>query len=552
MRVLSLVVVLLMSAPAAGAAPVSPQDLEAFFAEFFATALRAREVPGAAVAVVHDGRLVFRGGYGYADLDQRRPMDPDRTVFRVASLTKLFTATAIAQLVEAGRLELNRDVNDYLGVDTIPSTGFGPVTVAHLLTHTAGFDQRNIGTAARRRGAVAPLRRYLRRHMPPRIYPPGEAISYSNHGYALLGLLVEGQTELPYPRYVTEHILAPLGMTRSGFASAAYPADALATSYARRGGRLVAYGDDYVRYPPAAGLRATASDMARFMIAHLEGGRIEGRAVLTKKATAAMQATQFTHHPRLPGMGHGFFEYDLDGRRAVGHTGDWRGFSSALLLFPDAGLGLFVAYNREERRLRETLMERFATRYIGPAKAPPPLTSTAPAPRGLSGRYRHRRLAQTTIDKLGALMGFAPERVVTVDDRGALFVDGERFRAIAPGLFRGEASGKRVAFRVDASGAGARLLEDQSAFDRLSMWETPAVQAAYVGVLALVLLSASLGWPVAALVTRFWRRRSTGPAHGRGWPRLAAGGVAGVILVFLVGVAACLATLDPADIGHRH
>jgi hypothetical protein len=267
-----------------------------------------------------------------------------------------------------------------------------------------------------------------------------------------------------------------------------------------------------------------------------------------------MQATQFTHHPRLPGMGHGFFEYEFSGRRAVGHTGDWRGFSSALLLFPDAGLGLFVAYNREERRLREALMRRFAAQYIGPATTAPPPAAPTVAPPGLAGRYRHRRLAQTTIDKLGALMGFAPERVVTVDDGGALFVDGERFRALAPGLFGGEASGKRVAFRVDAAGAGQRLLEDQSAFDRLSVWETPGVQAAYVGVLALLLLSASLGWPAAAVVARLWPPESPGRggrAHDDGgWPRLAAGGVAGLILVFLGGVAACLATLDPADIGY--
>ncbi len=208
------------SPPSSSARPAGPQDpaeLAVFLDGLLGGLMAERHIPGAVALVVKDGTVFFAKGYGFADLETRRPVNPEATLFRVASVSKLFTATAVMQLVEQGKLDLHVDVNQYLESFSLKA-GFGkPVTLANLLTHTGGFDDAFLGSAQPLEWEPIPLGKYLSIHMPPRVMPPGDLISYSNHGLALAGYLVERASGQPFAEYVKEHILQPLGMQRSGF-----------------------------------------------------------------------------------------------------------------------------------------------------------------------------------------------------------------------------------------------------------------------------------------------------------------------------------------------
>ena len=181
----------------------------------FSALVGSGAIPGAVVIVIRNGEISFKEGFGYADIGSIKPVDPAKTRFRVGSISKLFTATAVMQLVEAGKLDLNSDVNTYLRSFKIPATFPEPVTLSHVLTHTAGFDDRYLGIAVPLAQKVAPLRQYLSLHMPPRVLPPGKYFAYSNHGFALAGLVIEEVSGGSYNDYIQKHIFEPLRMTQS-------------------------------------------------------------------------------------------------------------------------------------------------------------------------------------------------------------------------------------------------------------------------------------------------------------------------------------------------
>jgi CubicO group peptidase (beta-lactamase class C family) len=198
---------LLLSTPAG-----AQTDWESFIDGVMAAQRQARHFAGAVVVVVSDGRIAFEKGYGYADFAERTPVDPARTLFRVASNSKMFVWTAVMQLVEQGRLDLHTDVNRYLKGVQVPATFPEPITLEHLMTHTAGFEDRVIGLFSRSADGVRPLADAVKADMPRRVFAPGTVPAYSNYGTALASLIVEQVSGVPYEQYVEDRILAPLGM----------------------------------------------------------------------------------------------------------------------------------------------------------------------------------------------------------------------------------------------------------------------------------------------------------------------------------------------------
>ena len=187
---------------------------EAFIDSHFAAKMKQLHIPGLAFVLVQDGEFLIRKGYGLADIERKVRVDPNRTLFRPASIGKLFTVTAVMQLVEKGALHPEDDVNKYLTDFKIEETFDAPVRLKHLLTHTGGFDDRLLGEYVWTAGEIVPLSQHLKSHMPPRVMSPGVAMSYSNHGIALAGLIVEKVSGIPFEQYVDEKILQPLGMHR--------------------------------------------------------------------------------------------------------------------------------------------------------------------------------------------------------------------------------------------------------------------------------------------------------------------------------------------------
>lgn len=521
------------------AGPGDPVEMEAFLGGLIAQQMEDLHIAGAAVSVVKDGELIFARGYGYADLEEGIPVDPGQTLFKIGSITKLFTWTAVMQLVEQGKLDIDADVNTYLDF-RIPDTYPQPVTLKYLMTHTAGFEDLHAGMVALDEENLAPPGKWLPANIPARVRPPGEVAAYSNYGAALAGYIVARVSGQSFGRYVQEHILAPLGMEG---ATAEWPAPAALT--ARESvGYLYADGG-YQEFPllfspedlhPAGGIRATAADMARFMIAHLQdgfyGGEAAGVRILKEDTARQMRRTLYAPHPRMLGSAYGFFEFSDNGQRVIGHSGGAEPIESLLLLLPDQNVGVFVAYNSlgagELNRQHFGFQRAFFDHYYPAAAvepARPPAGFAARAER-FTGVYQWTMRSHTTFEKFFALTG--PAVTVTNPGDGALLLESPfgDWRIIEEDTlyFRMEDGPYHFAFREDEQGRIAYLFTDLTpmmAFEKMAWYETPGFNLPLALACTLVFLSA-LPAALAGLITR--RRRNAGrepePFHARAAARL--------------------------------
>jgi CubicO group peptidase (beta-lactamase class C family) len=520
--------------------PGDPKEVEVFVDQFFHDKMAERHVPGAVFVLAKDGQIAFAKGYGYADLEQRIPVAPDRTVFQVASVSKLFTATAVMQLAERGRLRLDEDVNLYLKAFQLREPFPRPVTLANLLTHTGGFDDRTIGTVANSPAEVVPLGPYLAAQMPACALPPGDVINYSDHGNSLAGYVVEERTGLPFARYVEENILVPLGMRHSSFAPGPELERDLAVGYTydRSKHSYAPVPRRYQNAAPAGALVATGTDMAAFLIAHLQAGRYRDTRVLGEATAREMHRQHFTQHPRLPGVAYGFFERFRNGRRALEHSGDVDGCASLFFLLPGEGTGFFVSYNRDDFKLRDDLAKAFLDHYY-PAATTAPFPSPPPGfarRAGLfAGNYRYNHYSRSTLEKPASLLQL---RVADRDD-GTLTIEIPdalrdvlgpiRLAEVEPLLFRRDDGDDYAAFRMDSDGRVTHLalsvLGLAVVLEKVSWSETAAVQLG----LAVGFLSVFLAACVACLLGTWIRRR-------RGRPRDPAIPRPAQCLVFLIGL----------------
>jgi len=267
-------------AATAAAPAMTAQDLDTFYAGLMPYALHRADIPGGVLVVVKDGKILFAKGYGYADVKTKRPVDPATTIFRPGSVSKLFTWTAVMQLVQAGKIDLDADVNKYIDF-TIPPFDGKPVTMRNLMTHSAGFEESVRDLLVDRQDQVLPIDVYLKRRLPTRIFPPGEVIAYSNYGATLAGYIVQRLSGEKFEDYVAKHIFTPLGMLHSSFLQP-LPANLvplMATGYLNASeGKTKPF--EYVDTAPAGSSSSTGIDMAHFMLAYLNGGTYNGYQML--------------------------------------------------------------------------------------------------------------------------------------------------------------------------------------------------------------------------------------------------------------------------------
>ncbi|WP_280313129.1 serine hydrolase domain-containing protein [Nocardia abscessus] len=307
-------------------------------------------VVGAAVAVVRDGRLEFVA-HGLADIAANRPVTED-TIFRIASITKTFTAIAVMQLWERGLIDMDAPTSHYLRAYHLVPTdpNFGPVTVRHLLTHTSGIGETahprrvlgpDFGESVPPGTPVPPLSEYYRRGLRVQA-EPGTRWTYTDHGFATLGQIVADITGIPLDVYLREHLFRPLGMYDTSLAPPDFTPRRQATGYTLRahGPRAVTHREMITA--AAASAYSTARDMGRYLTALLGGGRNEHGAVLDPDTLAMMFAPQYQPDPRVPGMGLGFFRGAAGDHRVVEHQGILPGFNSQIWLAPEDGLGIVV------------------------------------------------------------------------------------------------------------------------------------------------------------------------------------------------------------------
>jgi CubicO group peptidase (beta-lactamase class C family) len=483
-------------------------DVEAFLDGVIPIEIMGEDIAGATVAVVKDGQPLVVKGYGYADVAKKTPVTGDATLFRPGSISKLFTWTAVMQQVEQGKLDLDRDVNDYLDFK-IPATYAKPITLRNLMTHTPGFEE-SFKNLILDTDHIVPLGPYLAGHIPQRIFPPGPVPAYSNYGAALAGYIVQRVSGQPFPEYIEAHIFKPLGMARSTFVQPP-PAD---LKPLMSDGYITAsdppHPFEVILDSPAGGLSTTAADISRFMIAHLQNGHYAGAVILRPETAALMHAPQSGPHPALNKMALGFYEDSLNGHRIIGHGGDTIYFHSELALILDSQVGLFVSYNsagRGNMSDRSALVEKFMDRYF-PASKPeePAIASAKRDAQEVAGLYRSSRRSETTI--LSMEVAFDQVKVnanadgtITVNGLGGRGGEFTSMREIAPMVFHSRKDNSRVAFARDASGQPVLCLDfPVFVFERVPWYKSTNLnQGVFFGSLVIFGL-ALVFWPLAAIL----------------------------------------------------
>src|SRR6516162_5773377 len=358
------------AAPAAVALTAS--DVESWLDGYLPYALKTGDIAGAVVVVVKDGEILTERGYGYSDVAARKPVDPKLTLFRPGSVSKLFTWTAVMQLVEQGKIDLDADVNQYLDFRIPPREG-KPVTMRNLMQHTAGFEEQAKGVITENPQAPG-FEVLLKAWVPQRVFAPGTTPAYSNYGASLAGYIVQRVSGESFDSYIEKHIFEPLEMKYSTFRQPLPPelAPLMSNGYRVASGEPRAF--EIVGPAPAGALSSPGEDMAHFMIAQLLGGEYHGRRILAAATAEMMHNTPLTLLPPLNRMELGFFETNINGREVIGHLGDTQYFHTALHLFLKENAGFYVSFNSlgkegAAHNLRGALFEDFADRYF-PAPRP--------------------------------------------------------------------------------------------------------------------------------------------------------------------------------------
>jgi CubicO group peptidase (beta-lactamase class C family) len=491
-------------------------DVNTWLDGFMPLALSNADIVGAVVTIVKDGQVLANRGFGYADLKARTPVDPNATLFRPGSISKLFTWTAVMQLVEAGKIDLDADVNTYIDFEIPPFDG-APITMRNILTHTTGFEEvvRDLIIVDPARGIT--LGDYLRRNMPQRIFAPGTMPAYSNYATALAGYVIERVSGESFTDYQQAHIFAPLGMKTATFVQPLPEASAGAMS---QGYRNLKDGEpqpfEIIAAAPAGALSITGADMALFMNAHLANGA----GLMSPETARLMHDTIDQQFPGVNSMALGFYRDDLNGQRIIAHGGDTQWFHSNLALLQDQNVGVYLSLNSGgapsvgAQLLRWELMSAFVDRYF-PAESKELVALPTAAEHGalVVGDYESARRVDS-----GPLLGayFVGQTTVSQLPNGDLVGPGlpdvneapKHWREVEPWVWQAVGSYERMGVRV-ADGRVTAIAFEPLAFAipstrapwwRAKSWLLPAVGFAF-GVFLLTLLS----WPIRAIARRSYR-----------------------------------------------
>src|SRR6266496_967475 len=505
----------LTSETVTGANELNASDIAAFLDGILPAQLQREDIAGATIAIVRDGKILFAKGYGYADVEKKRPVSPEETLFRPGSVSKLFTWTAVMQLFEQGRLDLDRDVNDYLDFK-IPEAYGKPITLKNLLTHTPGFEEQ-IKDLFTDRPEPPPLQQYMKTHIPRRIFSPGTTPAYSNYGASLAGYIVERVSGQPFDEYINEHIFKPLGMSHSTFVQ---PLPASLAPLMSNGYKL---GSDEpkpfetVGAFPAGSMSSSAADMARFIIAHLQDGQVGDTRILRPETSRLMHSRLFALDDGANGMAHGFYEESRNGHRIIGHGGDTFYFHSDLHLILDAGVGLFISYNsagKGETSPRTMPWEAFLDRYF--PYTPPSATLPASAKqdtRAVSGSYTLSRRSDSSFLKVATLLGEltvspAGDGVIEVAQLTSPNRKPKKWREVAAMTFREENGQEKLIFKRDENGRLLMILPFPFFVgQRVGLLENSKLLLITIVISLSIMLLTLLLWPVAWFVRRHYSHK---------------------------------------------
>lgn len=384
-----------------------PIEMEAFLDGVIQTHMKDKHIAGAVLSVVKDGQVMIKKGYGYVDLYDRKPADPDHSLFRIGSISKLFTWISVMQLVEQGKLDLDADVNQYLDEFKIPGTFAEPVTLRSLMSHTPGFEDVILELFVKDSSAVKPMAEIFQRQMPARVRPPLQKASYSNHGTGLASYLVEKVSGLKFEEYVEKNIYEPLKMRNSTFRQPLprHLRDQLSKGYEYKGGRLVERTFEYVPLAGAGATSTTATDMAIFMQALLQNSCF-GEYCLMEPATFEMMKTPVLRKaPNINAALLGFMDLSRNKVNIIGHGGDTFWFHSLMAIYPEHNTGIFLSLNSSRgAEVYMEVLDRFTERYFHQEPLLPIIALDESYLNSLSGKYKMNRHPVSDFMKVLALL----------------------------------------------------------------------------------------------------------------------------------------------------
>lgn len=519
--ILNMMVVHAQSADSAMFNPDS-EELHSFMDSVITGKMDSLNVPGVLTVVMNRDSILFSKGYGYANIEEERPVDPGKTIWRLASISKVVTGTAVMQLVENGVLDLDTNINSYLKNLTVPEENYGPITLRHLLTHTPGFDDRYLNKSFRTEEEWPDLNTFLNDILPQRIFPPGEIYSYSNIGNALAALVVEDVTGLDFNTYCRQNIFIPLEMHQTSFRVLnEQMADQLYTGYVFENNTFTSTPFDYLGDYPAGQLLSTGEEFSRFMMSHLNRGEYDNAQILTGNTVEEMHSTQFKQHPKLNGsVGYTFHITEERGKEVVRHGGGYMGLSTRMWLLPEEGAGLFIAANLLSSPILDEISYTFLEEYFQndtTAIADYPLQDLPdydPYVSKYTGYYRTTRHTHHDFTKVFLLAGFISDLELRESEEGMLVMpdlsgEDRRLIQVEPGLFQSIDDDYFMNFKLDENGEPVYLFtHGTGALEKVSLfYSTPVQSSLFIGLIGIFLVILVIGF-IHMILPDTWKKDS--------------------------------------------
>jgi CubicO group peptidase (beta-lactamase class C family) len=523
--------------PASAAVALTADDANSWLDGYLPYALHTGDIAGAVVAVVKDGKILTMRGYGYSDVDKRTPVDPKLTLFRPGSVSKLVTWTAVMQLVEQGKIDLDADVNQYIDFK-IPARDGKPVTMRNLMQHTAGFEEQVKGIMSEDPKAPG-FEALLKQWVPERVFAAGSTPAYSNYGASLAGYIVQRVSGETFDDYVDKHIFAPLDMKHSSFRQPLPPDLAPLMSQGYQLASEPPHVFEMVGPAPAGALSSPGEDMAHFMIAHLQNGEYNGNRILSAETAEKMHNSPLTMLPPLNRMELGFFETNINGHEVIAHLGDTEWFHTSLHLFLKENVGFYVSFNSLGKQgaagsLRAALFQDFADRYFPVDEHETKVDAKTAAAHAamLKGNWVNSRGSQSNFV---AAVGLIGQTKASVDAKGELVLPFPNLNGkpshwveTAPFVWRDTGSHYRLAAKV-VDGKAVRFSFDELSpfmvFERPAWYQNAAWLLPLLAAGLAALLATTLLWPVTAIVRRRYGAKLIleGPAlRAYRWSKIAA------------------------------
>lgn len=530
---LFLVLIQVFSTTAVLAYNIQDTSLEAFFDNTMNSKLEQYHIPNAAIAVVKDGKIVYKKGFGLADIENNIPVDPDNTLFRIGSTSKLITWTAVMQLVEAGRLDLNTDINRYLDFKISPQLEkplqkniAEPITMTHLMTHTPGFEDHPSLLFRLSKDDLLPLNEYMKNYQPARIFPAGEVAAYSNYGTALAGYIVERLSGQPFSDYVDDNIFTPLNMNNSTYRQPPIldASACIAKPYRFINGSYKEAGFEYIMLEPAGSMSSTASDMANFMLAHLSGGAYNGGRILKEATLKEMHKQHFTYDPTLGGMTLGFMEGVFNEKEVLFHGGSTMLYNTGLYLLPEVNTGIFISYSGGNHLLHSEVFQEYMDSYYpinAPVKAVPGEGSRERAKKFI-GEYQMNRKSVTTDDKIASILAGGIINVAMNEDGYLLVTSGgetNQFAEIEPGAYQNLREGRsqdafgrfhKIIFKTDPLGRIMLTTDGPMTYSKAPFYATVNFTAFAALIIPLIVIGSLIYWIIRMIASWFKKGKNKG------------------------------------------